>query len=371
MIVDRADAAGVVGWLAAGLFAAGVARCLTGLVRSVDPSAPGSSGRGRAWTEAAVVACGLALWWWEVVRLGQLPVGPGAEPSAVDIRACAHVLLAGLLAAASWIDARHRVIPDVVTVPGVMIGLAWMAISPDSLLPVVRDVPRAFAPPQEVLDVLGLFGPLRAAEWPTAVDGGLGLAAALVVFYGWWWSCTANFREPGPSGIRRLVGEPRVLAGLAGGAGIIVAWWMGDDHWRGLVSALGGLATAAAIVWLTRAGATRALGREAMGMGDVTLMAMVGSWVGWQAALCGCIAAVFLGLAHGITQLVLRRDAELPFGPSLCLGTALVVVGWREVWARVGETFARPGEMAAVVAAVIILTALSLAVWRRIRGPID
>ena len=78
---------------------------------------------------------------------------------------------------------------------------------------------------------------------------------------------------------------------------------------------------------LTRAGASLALGREAMGLGDVTLMAMIGAWLGWQACVLACFLAVFIGLAHGVTQLVLHRDAELPFGPSLCLGTAVVVVG--------------------------------------------
>jgi len=370
MTAGVADVTGPMGWLAAAVLAAGVARCVTGVVGAVDPGAPGTSGRGRRWLEGTVVAGGLLLWWWEVIQRGQLPAGSGGDSSGLVVRFAAHVVLSGLLLAAAWIDLRHRVIPDLVTVPGVLVGLLWMAISPDSLLPVIRDVPRSFAAPQEVLDVLGVSGPLRGGDWSGGAAAA-GLVAALVAFGGWWASCTAAFREPGPRGLAGLVGEPRHMVLVAGIAVVVVSWWTGADHWRGLASALAGLATAGAVVWLTRLGATRALGREAMGMGDVTLMAMVGCWIGWQAVLCGCMAGVFLGLAHGVVQLVRHRDAELPFGPSLCVGTALVVVGWRPIWSRVGSAFERPGEMAAVVLAVIGLTAICLAVWRRIRGPLD
>jgi prepilin signal peptidase PulO-like enzyme (type II secretory pathway) len=121
------------------------------------------------------------------------------------------------------------------------------------------------------------------------------------------------------------------------------------------------------MVWLTRFGASRALGREAMGLGDVTLMAMIGAWLGWQACVLACFLAVFIGLAHGIAQLVLHSEAELPFGPSLCLGTATVVVGWRPLWRRCEPFFEHPLEMAAVVAAVIALTAVTLWAWHRLR----
>ena len=63
-----------------------------------------------------------------------------------------------------------------------------------------------------------------------------------------------------------------------------------------------------------------------MGLGDVTLMAMVGAWLGWQACVLTCFLAVFIGLTHGLLQLALRRENELPFGPSLCLAAAIVVV---------------------------------------------
>jgi len=104
-----------------------------------------------------------------------------------------------------------------------------------------------------------------------------------------------------------------------------------------------------------------------MGLGDVTLMAMAGAWLGWQPCVLACFLAVFIGLAHGVAQLVLHSETELPFGPSLCLGAALVVVGWRPLWGLTEPFFERPLEMAAVVVAVIVLTAVTLWAWHRIR----
>ena len=76
-------------------------------------------------------------------------------------RRALHLALAALLAAASWVDLRHRVIPDAITVPGVLVGMLWMAALPFSLLPIDRSVPRSFAPPLIEPDVLGLCGGLR------------------------------------------------------------------------------------------------------------------------------------------------------------------------------------------------------------------
>jgi uncharacterized membrane protein YhhN len=65
---------------------------------------------------------------------------------------------------------------------------------------------------------------------------------------------------------------------------------------------------------------------------------------------------------------VRHRESELPYGPSLCLATVLVVVLWRWIWPRVEPAFADPLLLAIVMATVVVLTAAALAVWRRIRG---
>jgi len=95
---------------------------------------------------------------------------------------------------------------------------------------------------------------------------------------------------------------------------------------------------------------------------------MAGAWLGWQACLLACLLAVFIGLFHGVSQLLRHSESELPFGPSLCVGLAVVVLGWRPLWAAAGPQFERPLEMAIVVTLVILMTAATLWAWTRLRG---
>ncbi len=333
-----------------------------------DAREPGSH---TDWLAPAAAACAaVALWWWEVAVRGLLPEGVAEPESETLVRLAAHGVLGLLLAAATWIDLRQRVIPDAITVPGVLGGLAWLTAWPRSLLPVAREVPRSFAEPLLEADVLGLAGPLQGPwpGWLDAAPGVFGLAAALAAFAVWWTvgTCPPEASDEPRSRWAGVLGG-RGLVAAAGVAVIVGGWLAGGEHWRALASALAGIIVAAGIVWLTRAGASLALGREAMGLGDVTLMAMVGAWLGWQPCVLACFLAVFIGLAHGVAQLVIHGEAELPFGPSLCAAVAVVVLAWRPLWERAAVFFERPLEMAAVVGAVIGLTGATLWVWQRVR----
>ncbi|MFM7206698.1 MAG: prepilin peptidase [Planctomycetaceae bacterium] len=338
--------------------------------RLVDP-APARRVVAARWAPVLAAALAAMLWWWEVPCRGLTAADVESQDAAV---AAARVVFHGglllLLAAASWVDFRHRVIPDAITVPGLLIGLGAATALPQVLLPVAREVPRSFAPPLRLPDVLGACGPLHG-EWPARLGPApvlTGLAAAAAVFLVWW---LVGTDPEGPGGEGRAwpsrLLTPRALVAVVGAVIIGVAWLVGGDHWRAVVSALAGLAVAGGLIWLTRAGASRALGREAMGFGDVTLMAMVGAWLGWQPCVIACFLAVFIGLAHGVVQLAVHGEAELPFGPSLCLGAAATVVAWRPLWARTEPFFREPFELAAVVVVVIALTAVTLWIWHRLR----
>ena len=351
--------------------AAGAGWLLTRGVAAIVEFLPADPRRHRAVWGMTILAA-VALWWWEVVLGSQLPVGIATTYSAtLGLRYLAHAILFLFLAAAAWVDLRHLVIPDAITVPGVLAGLGCNACFPDTLLPIARLLARSFATPTVGLDVLGPAGGLTEPGLPAWLGSAPaigGLAAAGLMFAVWWWAGTAPDDAPPEANTqaRRLPG-PRLLIALAGAGGIVAVWLVGVSHWAGLVTGLVGLTVAGGLIWATRLGASWALGREAMGFGDVTLMAMAGAWLGWQACLLACLLAVFLGLAHGLSQLLRHAESELPFGPSLCLGLVIVVVAWQRLWDAASPQFERPLELALVAGLVIGLTAITLWAWARLR----
>jgi leader peptidase (prepilin peptidase) / N-methyltransferase len=73
--------------------------------------------------------------------------------------------------------------------------------------------------------------------------------------------------------------------------------------------------------------------REAMGLGDIKLIAAIGAFVGWQGVIFTIAAASFLGAAFGITAIALgkrERSAKIPFGPYLAMG-AVIWLFWGDM----------------------------------------
>lgn len=91
---------------------------------------------------------------------------------------------------------------------------------------------------------------------------------------------------------------------------------------QSLIGALG----AGGLLWLIGFTASLVLKKEAMGLGDVKLVAMAGALFGIRTALFGLIFASVLGCLVGVPMLLMRRLNEsrhIPFGPYICVGTGL------------------------------------------------
>ncbi len=133
-----------------------------------------------------------------------------------------------------------------------------------------------------------------------------------------------------------------------------IAWIAEHPHWHGLAVSLAGLVIGGGVIWGIRLIGHAALRREAMGFGDVVLMAMVGSFLGWQPTVVAIFLSAFLAMIIVIATRLTAWDREIPFGPFLSLGTIVTMLGWRWIWPRV-EMYFSLGVLLPVVAAFMTL----------------
>lgn len=200
-----------------------------------------------------------------------------------------HGVLLSFLVVASVIDLDWTIIPDSVTVPGMLIGVGLGTFWGVELHPVPAWPPPPF--PSEA------FSNSAWNEW---------------------------------LGPNRPIWLETVRSTLA-------PYWV--DHWvaaSGFLVSASGLVIAGGLVWLIRLICGWAFGREAMGFGDVTLMAMIGSFLGWQTA----VLAFFLAPFSAIIFAALARRGENPYGPSISIATAFCVFNWRSMWEGCAVFFA-------------------------------
>lgn len=100
--------------------------------------------------------------------------------------------------------------------------------------------------------------------------------------------------------------------------------------WLGLYRCFLGIIVAGGVLYLIAVSASAILKKEAMGMGDVKLLAMIGGFLGWPWALLTIFVASLLGTIAGLVLIMLNRvsiKGKIPFGPFLALG-GLINLFW-------------------------------------------
>lgn len=132
-------------------------------------------------------------------------------------------------------------------------------------------------------------------------------------------------------------------------------------HWHGLLVSISGLIMGAAVTWSIRAIGFLVLKMEALGDGDVVLMAMIGAVVGWQPVLVVFFLAPLPAAPVAIALWMLRRDRSgphyFPYGPWLSISAVVLLLGWQFLWPWVDPVFDL--GLLLLVAGLLMLTAMA------------
>lgn len=117
--------------------------------------------------------------------------------------------------------------------------------------------------------------------------------------------------------------EPYLVETMARLLGLTPAAW---PRACALLASLVGMGVGAGIIWALGVVGRAIFRKEAMGFGDVKLMALVGGILGWKLALLGIVLGAFVGAVVGLLMLLRTRDTRLPFGPYLSLGSLVAML---------------------------------------------
>jgi leader peptidase (prepilin peptidase)/N-methyltransferase len=103
------------------------------------------------------------------------------------------------------------------------------------------------------------------------------------------------------------------------------AGWTGhpaDPHALSWPHALFGAAVGFALLWVIAFVGSKLLGQDAMGGGDIKMMAMIGAFLGWPGVLLSLFLGALLGTIIFLPFKLLGREKLVPFGIFLAIGAA-------------------------------------------------
>ena len=119
-----------------------------------------------------------------------------------------------------------------------------------------------------------------------------------------------------------LIPDEYTIGGLV--VGLLLSVRNGFD---GLLGALLGAAAGFALLYVVAVLGEKVFRKEAMGGGDIKMMAMVGAFVGWKGVLLTIFGGSLLGtLIFVPITLILRQQKLVPFGVFLAAAAGLTFV---------------------------------------------
>jgi prepilin signal peptidase PulO-like enzyme (type II secretory pathway) len=322
------------------------------------------------------------FWFWQL--------GPGLT-GGVDVPSLwietwfwGHTVLIALMFIATFIDFDEKTIPDEITLPGTLFALVMAAAAP------------WFRLPELVNDMAGTsVRPIHYGSSNVLPDwhlGANGIAVALVIVLIWFLSLLparytlrygllrgiritlASIARPKRKSTCPLRSKPRQPLGLtrllailwASVSTFVLLGWLllPAIHWTSLFCSIVGLGFGGGMVWSIRIVASYAMQQEAMGFGDVTLMAMIGAFFGWQPSLLVFAIAPFAALVVVFGMVLLQRVNEIAFGPYLCIGALVLLFGWSTIWNQSTRHlfFMGPGLLVILLAGLVVMAIMLVAI---------
>ena len=283
--------------------------------------------------------------------------------SELEIWFAGHSLLIILMLIATFIDFDEKTIPDWITIPGTLTALLLAAFYPEFRLPEVINNPAGLGSIHRNIT----FHSNSIAPMPVWHHDGRGLLTAMGIIGVWvvallpttpylfrfMWKAFRRKPSRCPCVTIGFMLQPKrktecairktnrqsLLPNIVLAMGIFIAtmglaafiFYQGNPvRWNSLFGAILGMGIGGGVVWAVRIVGGYAMGQEAMGFGDVTLMAMIGAFLGWQAAVLTFAFAPFAAMFIAIAQLIITRRNDIAFGPYLCLAALFIIIFWRQ-----------------------------------------
>ncbi len=287
-----------------------------------------------------------------------------------------HFVLVTLMTVATFIDFDEQSIPDTITIPGTVIGLLGAALVPGWL------------GVSSVLSTIGVETPvemdaLAPNTWVTWLNSASGLYIALAIVFVWAFALLDR-RVILRRGLKKAVlyffarllrphwlWKVVLIVATTLIVGVALAWNHQIARWPHLLSSLFGLACAGGITWAVRISASAALRAQALGFGDVTLMAMIGTYVGWQSSILVFFIAPLMAVLIVVIQYLLTGEKAAPYGPYLCAATVALMLGWSHLWfGWAMRVFALGPTILGILGACVVMMGAMLWIWRLIRNAI-
>jgi len=310
----------------------------------------------------------ITLWWMYsyIMAGGMMPLSVPMASDAVLFQSFVCVaFLTLLLTVATFIDFDERTIPDIITVPGTCFAIIMSAAFPDWRL---KELDPTVWPALSATDIHANSPFLWPASW--IQGGGLSLFLAVFFWLGWCfallnrvWITRRGWKKAWIYFWAYLARDPWttqvITMAVIGTVGIIAAYYsLTPIRWESMLSSLFGIGLGGLLVWSFRIVAAVVLKKEALGFGDVTLMAMVGAFTGWQVVWISFFLSPFFGLIFVIGFWLVTRDTSTPFGPYLSLGVVYTLYNWANIWTSVSEIILPPSML--IVFWGILLMALAV-----------